>query len=104
MWLITEQRTATAHRFDPASVCAGDVAASQNYCQLVVTLREPEDSLRNTEKQLEDLMTSPGKQVAFGASTGLDGSTGPFNTDIALIYKNVYSNTGSYNSYTKLTP
>ena len=41
---------------DPACVCAGDVAGSQkNNCHLVVTLRDLEARLRNTEKQLEDL-------------------------------------------------
>lgn len=48
--------------------------------------------------------TPQGSRVAFGASISNVGNIGPFNTEITLLYRNVYFNSGSFNPATgKLT-
>uniref|UniRef100_A0A3P9PS62 Complement C1q tumor necrosis factor-related protein 3-like n=1 Tax=Poecilia reticulata TaxID=8081 RepID=A0A3P9PS62_POERE len=66
--------------------------------QLLVILRELESKLRDTQKEMEVLKSQvQGNKVAFGASISVGGSVGPFNTHITLVYKKIYTNTGSFN-------
>uniref|UniRef100_A0A671Y0V2 C1q domain-containing protein n=1 Tax=Sparus aurata TaxID=8175 RepID=A0A671Y0V2_SPAAU len=71
----------------------GDVAGSQkNYCQLVRTFL-----FLYFICLFIYVLFSQGNRVAFGANLGINGNVGHFNTEITLVYKNVFSNTGSYN-------
>ncbi|XP_038129212.1 complement C1q tumor necrosis factor-related protein 6-like [Cyprinodon tularosa] len=76
-------------------------AEGQTIGQFVVLLREIETELRNTKRELEELRSQvQGTRVAFGASISVGGNLGPYNTEITLIYKRVYVNTGSFNRAT----
>uniref|UniRef100_A0A3P9NBW5 Cerebellin-4-like n=1 Tax=Poecilia reticulata TaxID=8081 RepID=A0A3P9NBW5_POERE len=60
--------------------------------QLLVILRELETKLRDIQKELGVL-----KSQFQGKGSE---NVGPFNTDITLVYKKIYANTGSFNPRT----
>ncbi|XP_075340362.1 cerebellin-4-like [Odontesthes bonariensis] len=91
-----EPNSPEAIGIESACACAADPKPSQiNYCELADILRELKTKLEYTETKLEILRSEI--QVAFGASISNGENIGPFNTEITLIYKKVYANTGSFN-------
>uniref|UniRef100_A0A674BJ38 Cerebellin 10 n=1 Tax=Salmo trutta TaxID=8032 RepID=A0A674BJ38_SALTR len=68
-------------------------------------LRASESRLTDSESQVEELTNwNEDRKVAFSASLaapGQGGDTGPFNTAITLVYRNIYSNIG--NAYNPTT-
>ncbi|XP_034559728.1 complement C1q tumor necrosis factor-related protein 6-like [Notolabrus celidotus] len=63
--------------------------------------QQQENRLKDTEKHLEHLKKElKGNQVAFGAALGDVGNVGPFHYEITLLYKKIFSNSGSYNPST----
>ncbi|XP_013125584.1 complement C1q-like protein 2 [Oreochromis niloticus] len=89
-----------------ACPCAEDTAENEkNYIQLALMLKGLEAKLKDTEKQFEKKLANlrseiQGSRVAFGASISNVGNIGPYNTEITLLYRNVYFNSGSYNPAT----
>ncbi|KAL1280742.1 hypothetical protein QQF64_015342 [Cirrhinus molitorella] len=61
--------------------------------ELRSTVSSLKDRLKITEEQLEQLKRNEKYKVAFSATLGVEGNTGPFNTEVTIVFKNVLVNT-----------
>ncbi|XP_062385645.1 complement C1q subcomponent subunit B-like [Sardina pilchardus] len=67
--------------------------ADINCWKVALELQELRDTVSTLKGQLEEQRRTD--QVAFGASLGIHGNLGPYNTEITLAYKNVFANAGN---------
>ncbi|PWA25345.1 hypothetical protein CCH79_00005251, partial [Gambusia affinis] len=85
----------------PGGQDSGTAEGQKTSGHLLVILTELETKLRDTQREMEVLKSQvQGNKVAFGASISTGENIGPFKTEITLVYKKVYVNTGSFNSAT----
>uniref|UniRef100_A0AAZ3RLQ5 C1q domain-containing protein n=1 Tax=Oncorhynchus tshawytscha TaxID=74940 RepID=A0AAZ3RLQ5_ONCTS len=84
--------TASESRLTASETSESRLTASES------RLTASESRLTASESQVEELKVQLTSKVAFSASLaapGQGGNTGPFNTGITLVYRNIYSNIGN---------
>ncbi|CAB1326709.1 unnamed protein product [Coregonus sp. 'balchen'] len=97
--MMAEQRVELSHTKTELGAMEARLRDSES------RLTASESRLTASESQVEELTNrNEDRKVAFSASLaapGQHGNTGPFNTGITLVYRNIYSNIG--NAYNPTT-